>query len=119
MTSSHANLLAFCSHPIFQQIFIGVISVFDRLKKEKEKCAKGKGRVIYEFLTANSTNETILVDDDPMNLLDTALWIGEENTRCRLVQFADKKLTHKAAMIPRTPSIVVKNVKELISTLNT
>ena len=115
MTDSHANLLSFCSHPTFQALFVGVIAVFDRLKKTNQKCAKGKGLVLNLFLNTISYN-TIFVDDDPMNLLDASLWL-EHNKRCQLVQFADKKLTHKAAMIPRCESLVVKKFKELYDVL--
>lgn len=116
MTDSHANLLAFCSISTFQSLFAGVIAVFDRLKKHNQKCIKGKGRILNLFLDAVSYN-TIFVDDDPMNLLDASLWI-EDAKRCKLIQFADKKLTHKAAMIPRCDCLIARNVKELIDYLD-
>lgn len=95
MTNSHANLLGFCSQKLFQDIFIGLISVFEKTTKNK-KTRWGKGKILHLFLQELNFQEKLLfVDDDPQNILDASLWL-ENSDSCTLIQFADPVLTAKA-----------------------
>ncbi|QKF93460.1 putative lipase phosphatase protein [Fadolivirus algeromassiliense] len=95
ITNSHANLLAFCSQPLFQKVFVGMISVFEKIRK-RGRSNWGKGKILHLFLKELKLQEkSVFVDDDPENILDASLWL-EDMSCCTLIRLADENLTAKA-----------------------
>jgi hypothetical protein len=119
LTASHANLLAYCSQKLFQDIFVGVISVFDKIYKDK-KAQWGKGKVLSVLMEELKIQpKTVFYDDDPDNILDARLWLGNPDV-CKLIQFADHQLTRKASESPKIENpIVAQNLTNLINEIQT
>lgn len=106
LTDSHASLLAFSSQKLFQSIFVGVIFVFERIRKKRTNW--GKGRVLS--IAQKYCDHIVFADDDPDNLLDANLWLEGPYS---LIRFADPQLTEKAARYSKSPSIVATTLQSL------